>query len=65
MRNIKNYNDNELIMIVENEEYFYNEIKANESYTYDYVLALIAEEFIYNPIQLDNLKTYLKNNLTN
>jgi hypothetical protein len=65
MRNIKDYNDNELVMIVENDEYFYNEIQANESYTYDYVLALVAEEFIYNPIQLDNLKKYLKDNLTN
>jgi len=50
MINCKEYSDNELALHVLNDEYFMSEIKHQE-----YLLALVAEEFQYTPVQFDVL----------
>ena len=55
MLDITRYADNELINILINDEYFYSEINNHE-----FILALVAEEFIYTQDQLDTLKEYLE-----
>lgn len=51
MTNLTLYSDKELSLQVFNDQYFYNE-RTNT----DYLLALVAEEFIYTPKQLEVLK---------
>lgn len=50
MRDLTAYSDNELSLQVFNDEYFYI-----ERYHKDYLLALVAEEFIYTQKQLETL----------
>ena len=54
MQDITHYTENELSLLVFNDEYFYRE--RNYQGKSDYVLALVAEEFIYTPEQLEVLK---------
>jgi len=50
MINCREYSGNELALHVLNDEYFMSEIEHQE-----YLLALVAEEFQYTPVQFDVL----------
>jgi len=54
MRDLTQFGNSELSLIVFNDEYFYSE-RGNR----EYLLALIKEEFIYTPDQLEELITDL------
>jgi hypothetical protein len=50
MKDLTQYSDSELSLNVFNEEYFYI-----ERHNRPYLMALIAEEFVYTPEQLEEL----------
>jgi len=52
MKNLTDYPNKELSLHVFNTEYFYCELETDP----DFVLALVAEEFIYTAAQLKELK---------
>lgn len=54
-KDLTEYNDEELSMIVMNDGYFYDERKDEA-----YLMALISEQFIYTSAQLETLKNDLK-----
>ena len=58
MKDLTIYSDDELSLQVFNDQYFYNEIHHPE-----YLMALIKEEFVYTPEQMqtlvDDLDDYL------
>ena len=58
MKDLTIYSDNELSLQVFNDQYFYSEIHHPE-----YLMALIKEEFVYTPEQMqtlvDDLDDYL------
>ncbi len=54
-KDLTEYNDEELSLIVMNDGYFYDERKDEA-----YLMALINEQFIYTPEQLQTLKKDLK-----
>lgn len=58
MKNVSQYDDDALSLEVFNDEYFYIE-RHNEPF----LMALIAEEFIYTTAQLAVLKTDLADDL--
>ena len=58
MKDLTMYGADELSLNVFNDEYFYNE--RNYQGKPDYVLALVAEEFIYTDEQLEVLIQDLK-----
>ena len=61
MRDLTQYTDQELSLNVFNDEYFYNERFFD--YSYDYLIALINEEFIYTPEQMAVLISDLDDDL--
>jgi len=54
-KDLTDYSDQELSLNVMNDAYFYNEREDNA-----YFMALIDEQFIYTPVQLQTLKNDLK-----
>jgi len=54
-KDLTEYSDKELSLIVMNDGYFYDERKDEA-----YLMALINEQFIYTPEQLQTLKNDLK-----
>ena len=57
MKDLTQHTDDTLSLVVFNDKYYYNE--RNHGGDNDYILALVAEEFIYTGCQLEILITNL------